>query len=56
VTGSANLTPGSTYYLSVNSGELTTTAPSADGDTVVRVGTAVSESKMDIEVNEVATL
>jgi hypothetical protein len=51
VTGSATLTAGATYYLSATTaGQLTTTPPSADGDSVVRVGTALSTTTMDIEV------
>lgn len=51
VTGSATLSPGATYYLSTSvAGGLTTTPPTADGDIVVRVGTALSTTEMDIEI------
>lgn len=51
VTGSATLVTGATYYLSTSvAGGLTTTPPSTDGDIVVRVGTALSTTEMDIEI------
>ena len=51
VTSSATLVTGATYYLSTaTAGGLTTTPPSTDGDIVVRVGTALSTTEMDIEI------
>jgi hypothetical protein len=54
IAGTTNLTPGSLYYLSTTFGHITTTAPSAPTDTVVKIGLAVSTSKIDIEINEVS--
>ena len=56
VTGSATLTPGAVYYLSDTVGQLTTTPPSGDGDAVVSCGLAITTTKMDIEINEIAVL
>jgi hypothetical protein len=51
VTGSATLVTGATYYLSTTvAGGLTITPPSTDGDIVVRVGTALSTTEIDIEI------
>jgi hypothetical protein len=54
IAGTTNLTPGNLYYLSTTVGHITTTAPSAPTDTVVKIGIAVSTSKIDIEINEVS--
>jgi len=56
VIGTANLSPGAIYYLATTPGQLTETPPTGDGDTIVRVGVAITEQKLDIEVNEVAIL
>lgn len=56
VIGTANLTPGVVYYLSTTAGGLTSTPPTGDGDNIVRCGVAVSTTKFDIEINEVAIL
>jgi hypothetical protein len=56
IIGAISLTPGSTYFLSTVTGQMSTTPPTGDGDTVVTMGTAVSTTKFDIEVNEVAIL
>lgn len=56
VIGTANLTPGVVYYLSTTAGGLTSTPPTGDGDTIVRCGVAVSTTKFDIEINEIAVL
>jgi hypothetical protein len=56
VIGAATLTPGSVYFLSTTSGQMSTTPPTGDGDVVVTMGTAVTTTKFDIEVNEVAVL
>jgi len=52
VTGdTGGLTAGSVYYLDPDTaGMLTTTAPSADGDFVVRVGKATSTTDMEISI------
>lgn len=52
VTGqSGGLTTGSPYYLSAaTAGRLTTTAPTAAGEFVVRVGLALSTTELDISV------
>jgi len=55
VIGTANLTPG-LYYLDTTAGLMSTTPPSADGNVVVSLGTALNTKTFDIEVNEVATL
>jgi hypothetical protein len=56
VTSGGTLTAGSVYYLSATEGQMTTTPPSGDGDTVVRLGIAITTTKFDIEVNEVVSL
>lgn len=56
ITGSANLVAGAVYYLSTTAGGLTVTPPTGDGDNIVRCGIAVSTTKFDIEINEVAIL
>lgn len=52
VTGqTGGLTTGSVYYLSATTaGRLTTTAPSAAGEFVVRVGLALSSTELDISI------
>lgn len=51
ITGSAALTPGSTYYLSeITAGMLSASAPTTRGNYVVRVGKALSTTKIDIEI------
>jgi len=56
IVGTANLVPGAVYYLSTTAGQMTVTPPTGDGDNVVRCGLAVSLTKFDIEINEVAIL
>lgn len=56
VTGTANLAPGSVYFLGTTAGKMTTTPPTGDGEVVVTLGTAITTKKFDIEVNEVAIL
>ena len=56
VIGTANLTPGVVYYLSTTAGELTETPPAGSGDTVVSCGIAITTTKLDIEINEIASL
>ena len=51
ITGTALLTPGSIYFLSTTvAGGLTTTAPSTAGETIVRVGRALTTTRLDIEI------
>ena len=51
ITGSATLTTGATYYLDeTTAGHLTSTPPSVVGESVVRVGTALSGTTLDIEI------
>jgi len=56
VIGGASLTPGSVYFLHTTDGQMSTTPPTSDGDVVVTMGVAVTTTKFDIEVNEVAVL
>jgi len=56
VTGTANLTPGSVYFLDTTAGKMTTTPPSGSGNVVVALGTAINITKFDIEVNEIVQL
>lgn len=52
VTGSATLTPGAIYFLSKDTaGFLTTTAPSTAGESVTRVGLALSTTTLDVEID-----
>lgn len=49
--GLSGLTPGATYYLSAaTAGLLTTTAPSTVGQSVVRIGKALSATELDIKI------
>lgn len=49
--GMTGLTPGAVYYLSpTTAGAITTTAPSASGQYVVRIGIAVSATEMAIDI------
>ena len=56
VIGAPSLTPGSVYFLHTADGQMRTTPPTGDGDVVVTMGVAVTTTKFDIEVNEVAVL
>ena len=56
VIGATSLTPGSVYFLHTTDGQMSTTPPTGDGDVVVTMGVAVTTTKFDIEVNEVAVL
>ena len=50
-TGSTNLTPGAVYYLdTATAGQLTKVPPATVGQYVVKVGTAVSASMLNIEI------
>lgn len=50
--GAGGLTAGAIYYLHpTNVGELTTTKPTTAGQVVVAVGTAVSTTKMNVEIS-----
>lgn len=47
------LTPGATYFLSeATAGEGTETAPTAAGDFVVRVGHALSDTELEIDIQQ----
>lgn len=51
VTGSAALTPGSVYYLDqAAEGQLTTSAPTGNPNTVTRVGIAVTTTGLEITI------
>lgn len=53
VIGSQNLIPGATYYLdNFNKGMLTATPPSIIGHYVLKVGTALSENILFIEIEQ----
>jgi len=56
VIGDAFLTPGSVYFLYTANGQMSRTPPTGDGEVVVTMGIAVTTTKFDIEVNEVAVL
>jgi hypothetical protein len=56
IAGTANLVPGAVYYLSTTAGQITVTPPTGDGDHVVRCGSALNTTVLDIEINEVAIL
>lgn len=47
------LTPGAVYYLDAsNAGQMTATAPTSEGEYVVRVGRAVSATKFEITMTQ----
>jgi hypothetical protein len=50
VVGSAVLVPGSIYYLSIVTGQISDTPPSVTGQYVVRTGRATSTLTLDIEI------
>lgn len=51
VAGSATLVPGNTYFLSpTTAGQITNVAPSTLGQYVVRVGRAITTTKLDVEI------
>lgn len=56
ITGSALLTAGALYYLGETAGTLVEIPPSTDGAMVVRVGRALTTTKLDIEIGETAIL
>jgi hypothetical protein len=56
VIGSTNLTPGAAYFLGTTAGTMSTAPPTTDNHVVVTMGTAVTTTEFDIEVNEVAIL
>lgn len=52
VTGSAILTPGSVYFLSdTTAGQITTTPPTLSGSFVVRIGTAISTTTLEVSIS-----
>ena len=51
VLGAAALTPGTTYYLSAAvAGQITATAPTGAPNSVVRIGTAISGTDLEISI------
>jgi hypothetical protein len=56
IIGTALLTPGTNYFLSLTTGQMTATAPDNTGEVIVFLGTAITTTKFDIEVNEIAIL
>jgi hypothetical protein len=49
--GTGGLTPGAVYWLSAaTAGKLTATAPTNAGEFVVRIGTAVSSTELEISI------
>jgi len=45
------LVPGNTYFLSpITAGQITNVAPTTTGQYVVRVGRAVTTTKLDVEI------
>jgi hypothetical protein len=50
--GSAALTPGSEYWLSTTDGLLTSTAPTGTGEKVQRVGRALNQTQLDLQIGE----
>lgn len=51
-TGTTLLTVGAWYFLSDTPGMLTTTAPSTNNHTIIRVGRALTEKLFDIEISD----
>jgi hypothetical protein len=51
-TSLTGLTPGATYYLSVASGTITTTAPTASGQIVQEIGFASSATNLRVNIQE----
>jgi hypothetical protein len=52
-TGATSLTPKATYYLSATAaGNMTTTAPSASGQCVTKIGVAVNPQTMLVEIEK----
>jgi len=56
ITGLAALVPGVHYYLSETAGMMSPNPPTSDEAVVTRLGIALTTTKFDIEVNEVAIL
>jgi len=46
----SGLTPGADYYLSISSGNITTTPPSGTGNHLVRVGKASSTTQLIVKI------
>lgn len=52
ITGSATLTAGATYFLDAAvAGKLTATAPSTAGQSIVRVGTAIDTTTLEVSIS-----
>lgn len=56
IVGTASLTAGAIYFLGETAGTLVEIPPSTDGALVVRVGRALTTTKLDIEIGESAIL
>jgi hypothetical protein len=56
VIGTQFLTPGEIYYLTGAKGTMSVTPPTGDGDVIVSCGIAITTTKLDIEINEIAVL
>jgi hypothetical protein len=56
ITGLSSLTLGAVYYLSTTAGGITTTAPSASGNVVQRIGRAISATELLFQPQEPITL
>jgi hypothetical protein len=56
VIGTTLLTPGVQYYLDTTAGQMSASPPTVNGQVVVRMGTALTTTIFDIEVNEIAKL
>ena len=52
VIGSATLTAGAKYFLSTTAGLLTTIAPSATGEYITVVGTAISATSLEVSIRD----
>lgn len=56
IIGVTSLYPGFTYFLKANSGRMSTNPTTNDGEVVVTMGTALTTTKFNIEVNEIAII
>lgn len=52
VAGTALLTIGAPYFLSITAGKITATAPAGASDIVARVGRAVTGTKLDVQTEQ----
>lgn len=57
VLGATNLVTGTEYYLSAaTAGQITATAPSTGGQHVVKIGTAINTTDLELSIRHVAKL